>query len=58
MKPIAVVISVVVISGIVMATIINQIPLKVECEVEGKKVECEVEGQRPATGRKEYLDMN
>ena len=53
MKTIALVISVVVIPVIFMATIVNQIPKKVECEVEGQKVECE----RPATLRREYLEM-
>ena len=57
MKTIALVISVVVIPVIFMATIVNQISPKVECEVEGQKVECDVEGLRPATVRKEYLDM-
>ena len=57
MKTIALIISVVVIPVTFMATIVNQIPQKVECEVEGQKVECEVECQRPATVRKEYLDM-
>jgi len=56
MKTIALVISVL-ITGIFMATIVNQIPQKVECEVEGQKVECDFDIQRPVTVRREYLDM-
>jgi hypothetical protein len=48
MKTIGLIISVVVIPVIFTASIISQIP---------KKVECEHECQRPATVRKEYLDM-
>jgi len=58
MKTIALIISVVVIPVIFMATIVNQIPKKVECEGEGKKVECEGEVLRPVTVRKEYLDFH
>jgi len=57
MKTIALIISVVVIPVIFMATMVNQIPQKVECEVEGQKVECDFDIQRPATVRREYLDM-
>ena len=57
MKTVALIISVVVIPVIFAGLIINQIPKKVECEVEGQKVECEGEVLRPATVRKEYLDM-
>jgi hypothetical protein len=48
MKTIALIIPVVVIPVLFMATITNQI---------NQKVECEVEGQRPATVRKDYLDL-
>ena len=48
MKTIALLISVVVIPVLFMATITNQIP---------QKVECEVEGQRPATVRTDYLNL-
>ena len=58
MKTVALIISVVVIPVIFMGSIINQIAHKVECEVEGEKVECEVEVLRPATVRKEYLDLH
>ena len=58
MKTIVVIISVVVIPVTFMATIIKELPLKVECKVESQKVECKVEGQRPVLVRKEYLDMN
>ena len=57
MKTAALIISVVVIPVVFMATIVNQIVQKVECEVEGKKVECEGEVLRPATVRKIYLDI-
>ena len=48
MKTVALIISVVVILVLFMATIANQIP---------KKVECEVEGHSPATLRKDYLNV-
>jgi hypothetical protein len=48
MKTIALIISVVVIPVIFMATIANQIP---------QKVGCEVEGHSPATVRKDYLNV-
>ena len=48
MKPIALVISGLIIGVIFMATIANQIP---------QKVECQVEGQSPALVRKDYLNL-
>ena len=48
MKPIALVMSVLIIGVLFMATIANQRP---------KKVECEVEGHSPATVREDYLNL-